>query len=170
MNTFGKIIEYEKFKQVTYYSVLMDDNKLCEMDKFIEKFSENENYIEDFNILITIIEQMGERKKAHQKWFRPENQAHALPPPSHQMKQFIVDEISKNELRLYCIWLSPEVVILLNGGVKDAQTVQECTTDLYSKFLFAQKVGKAITEKLSYPDHELQINRKELKGDFELFL
>ena len=170
MNIFAQIVEYEIFDLVTYYSVQSENDELCEMDKFVQKFIDEEEYQEDFNIIISIIIEMGERRRAKEKWFRPENEAHALPPPTQEVKHFLIDKIGNYQLRLYCIWLSENIVILLNGDVKNAQTIQESTSQLYDKFLFARKVGKVITDKLSYPKPELFIKNHTLEGDFELIL
>ncbi len=171
MNNYAKIIEYETFKKVTYYSVLFEEEELCEMDKFVTTFSESETHLEDFNTIISTIEQMGIKSRAHQRWFRDEEEAHALPPPTVlAQKQFNIKKVGYFTLRLFCICISDEVVILLNGGIKDANSLQECTTDIYAKFRRAKKIGKAITDKLSYPDADLIVNGKFLEGDFELIL
>jgi hypothetical protein len=70
-------------------------------------------------------------------------------------------------LRLFCLRMSDEAVILLNGGIKSSLKTND-SPDLADKFRFAQQVSKAIDLKIR--NRELQVVGKQLIGDFEIFI
>jgi hypothetical protein len=94
-------------------------------------------------IIITI----GERTGAIIDLFRPEDEAVALPPkPNVRLNRILqIREIHYNSLRLYCIWISEEIVILANGGIKTAQKTQDLP-DLMPHFRFIKSMGKQINK------------------------
>lgn len=66
-------------------------------------------------------------------------------------------------LRLYCWRISPQTLIIFNGGIKDQRTYQEVPDlDVIVKNL--QKIGKLIDEKSRYPDPEIVLNGNDLEG------
>jgi hypothetical protein len=70
-------------------------------------------------------------------------------------------------LRLFCLRMSDEIVILLNGGIKSSQKTND-SPDLVGKFRLAQQVSKAIDLKIRH--RELTVVGKQLVGDFEIFI
>jgi hypothetical protein len=70
--------------------------------------------------------------------FRPERICVALPPKG----KYLDDAI---DLRLYCHWVSKNVVILFNGGIKTSNNAQDCP-NVSSHFYNAQSWTKQLTE------------------------
>jgi hypothetical protein len=60
-----------------------------------------------------------DKEGAHFDLFRHERNCLALPPKRHNLENTI-------DLRLYCHWVSHQIVILYNGGIKTAATAQNC--------------------------------------------
>ena len=50
-----------------------------------------------------------------------------------------------NNLRLYCVCVSEQIVILANGGIKTSQKVQD-SSEVLQHFRFANAMSKQISE------------------------
>lgn len=84
--------------------------------------------------------------------FRFEDEASPLPPEPMAQRRVKIKEIKLNSLRLYCIWISEDIVILANGDLKTSRVAQESPVKPY--FNFAKNMGK-------------QINRLIVDGSFK---
>lgn len=122
--------EREEDGETYFYTMRMSAdgetwNDESETDEFIRFFTEEEDYREQFNELLALLEVIAQYG-AEDRYFRPEKGAHALPRAARFEGQIVVG--SGNPIRLYCIRWSERIVILLNGGVKSeqARTAQEC--------------------------------------------
>jgi hypothetical protein len=103
---------YEQCPAVSYYTIRFKDEEENEFDKFFNKFDGDENFEDDFNIIIEWLNKIGE-EGADLCYFKPEGQSlKALP-------------IEGGKLRLYCFRVSECIVILGNGGNKMKRTYQE---------------------------------------------
>ena len=97
-----------------------------------------------------ITESIGNRYGATDVFFdRTENKAQALPPKPKKWVEEIRELGINFPLRLYCYRVSEQIVILFNGGVKDANTVQQ-SKNLSMKFPEAQSFVCKIEEALQY--------------------
>ncbi|MCK8495343.1 hypothetical protein M0L20_25990 [Spirosoma sp. RP8] len=88
------------------------------------------------------IQEIGQNRGAKSRYFRFENDAAALPPPAKIMAKL---GNSYCQLRLYCIRLSDEIVILVNGGRKTSQTVQN-SPERMVYFRFASRMAQQLIE------------------------
>lgn len=144
MNTFVVVEKIRDFcfSKITYYSVRFEDQKLNEFEKFLINHETNESVKDDLQILFLWLEKLGEEIGAQERYFRHEQKAEALPPPTK-----LIGADTKTDLRLYCMRLNESKVILFNGGVKSAPTAQECLV-VGSKFnqanMFARQIEKMI--------------------------
>lgn len=142
------------FTKVRFYTVKFEDEKQNQLDQF---FSTYENgYSESIWDLKQWIGNIGERFGATNNWFRPEDNVSALPPPSNIVKK--VDfkmKDSESQLRLYCIVLSEEVVILINGGIKESQLTQKSPT-CWNQYMFASNIAKQIEQQKKIGNIHLQ--------------
>lgn len=136
-----KIVDHVKYAKVNYYSLMFEDETICETEKFKSKF-ENSQYKESYQTLRYWLAVIGEHRGARSTLFRKESltnedrykKAKALPPDAevlnfekdHNSKYIGLEDEFKSELRLYCLWMDPSVVILYNGSVKSANDVREC--------------------------------------------
>ncbi len=161
---------FQSFEEVGFYTIRQEGQEESETDRMILRFGEEEHhtyiegYQEDFDDIINWIEQIGIRG-LHICRLRHENEAHALPPNRSFAGDLTI--VGGNRLRLYCIQLSPQILVLCGGGIKEGQTVQE-SPDLGEAFRLANKVAKKITEKIS--QQEIRIHFQELIGDLEIWL
>ncbi len=154
-----KIIHLDKREKTNFYSVVIDDSDDTEFEKFINKFTDSDYEYELHLILAILKNVVGDKKGARNNFFRPEREAHALPSISVlKTIEIISDDNSdptKNfPLRLYCLRISEEILILGSGGVKTSNTFQD-SPDCKPHAELMIKVHKAILEKIK--DQELQI-------------
>ena len=105
----------EEHDAVNFYSILMDEDALSELEKFFEKFPEGCPFDEDVDTIIAWLDKIGETG-ALERYFRYEGRygdgVSAIP-------------IETSNLRLYCIRLSDRILIFGNGGIKDCATWQD---------------------------------------------
>ena len=123
--TIDLIAESEK---TTLYSISFEMDGTTEFEKFVAEFEMNATYNHDYQRIIAALQailQVG----ALERFFRPEGKmadhVQALPRTS-------------GKLRLYCLRLSDQIVILGNGGVKATRTYEE-DPRLYGYVLDLQK-------------------------------
>lgn len=169
MNLFVIIEEFSDFERVKFYTAKIEDEENeeteSETDEFISRFDDEENkHFEELLILLNSIEEIGKRG-ALQRYFRPEESAEALPSPKGTNLGIIIP--ANTQLRLYCIRINDEIVILLNGGVKTENTAQDCP-NISSYFRFANSLSKKITQLIITKD--ITIKEKELLGELEFYL
>jgi hypothetical protein len=155
MNKSAILEIFYKYDYVTYYTVRLleeDDEpaELSETDKFYERFDDpgNANFNE-FDTISRIIDAIGCWERGAEDFlFRFEDAANALPSKRGHAKKFLgIEVIEDSELRLYCIRLTNQIVILLNGGMKTQDQALACP-NVREHFRFAQAVSKSINTML----------------------
>ncbi len=154
---------FKTFSKVNFYTFQFIDSAQSETDKFFSKF-ENDVLVEtDLLNLVSWLSLIGQKYGAKSGFFRHESAAMALPPPMAKM----VKEVIVNDLRLYCVWISEEIVILANGGIKQSQKVQD-SPEIMRHFRFANMMAIQITEMIYTDDFQyagkqiLNLNNIEL--------
>jgi len=172
VNLIATIEEFESFQKVRYYTVRLEydgeQEEETETDKFYRKFQEEvETPSEEVQIITQIIDIIGKRGAHKEEYFRFENRAAALPPNNKYLPELGIPHSEEFALRLYCIWLSKSVVILLNGDIKTTDKAQDCP-NVSSHFRLANKVAQKIDEAIV--NGELQLDDKELIFDEEYCL
>lgn len=139
-----KIIEQND--NVGMFSICFDGHDLSEFEKFLNEFKENATYNKDFNVILLALSKIID-KGALERFFRNEGRM------NDNVKALAIDS---RKLRLYCLRISDQILILGNGGVKTTRTYQEDSKlsgyvmDLqtFDKVLLnAQKSGKITIEK-----------------------
>lgn len=173
MISFALEIWNDETDKVTFYSVRFEDAQYSEMDNFILKMRENPEMTRPLQELLQLItEVIGNTYGAIDAFFnRTENRVFALPPKGN----IRISEIELNypsfPLRLYCLALSEELVILFNGGIKDAQEVQQTSGSLSTKFYEANEFARKIQSALS--DGIIKITGRKIldfRDSTEIFL
>jgi hypothetical protein len=133
----------------TFYTVRWLEATISETDKFIIKFKDHQQHKEALQHLAKFLDLIGNEKGALKSFFRFENTAHALPPSG----SYAIGELTINyidfPLRLYCLWLSTELVILFNGDEKTSANAQEGKTSMVfaEANYFAKRILKALQDK-----------------------
>ena len=102
---------------------------------------------------------------AQDQYFKREGMAERLPPPTFRFLDS--DGESDFGLRLYVNRLSEELVILLNGDRKTAQSVRDCP-NCKPHYEFANKISDAIYYAIK--DEKIEINGKDILTDEGFFL
>ena len=117
-----------------------------EFEKFLNEFKDNATYNREFNVILLALSKIID-KGALERFFRNEGRM------NDNVKALAIDS---RKLRLYCLRISDQILILGNGGVKATRTYQEDSKlsgyvmDLQSfdkVLLKAQKSGKVTIEK-----------------------
>ena len=140
MNTFAKIIKIEDFtgKAVNYYTLHIEEREYNEFEDFIFRHITIEEIEVQLNYLNETLERFSKQgAKAH--YFRAEKAFHALPPPA----RFLEFDMGNEQIRLYCLYVSKNIVILFNGGIKTKQKAQDCE-NVKRYFLEAEKLTAII--------------------------
>ena len=146
--TIDLIAESEK---TTLYSISFEMDGMTEFEKFVAEFEMNATYNRDYQRIIAALQAILD-KGALERFFRPEGKmednVQAIP-------------IGGGKLRLYCLRISEQIVILGNGGVKTTKSYQE-DPKLYGYVLDLQRFDKMLKENLE--KGYVSIEEKELNG------
>ena len=156
MKNFVTIRRFKAFDKVTYYTFWVEGRAQSEADAFFSRFEANQAVALDLDLLVTWISEIGQRRGAKAHYFRFENDANALPPQARIMAE-LGDDYCR--LRLYCVRLSDQVVILANGHLKTGRTVQD-SPDLLTHFRFANKMAQQLIELIG--SGELQLMGQDI--------
>ena len=136
----------EQNDNVGMFSICFDSSEVSEFEKFLNEFKDNATYNKDFNVILLALSKIID-KGALERFFRNEGRM------NDNVKALAIDS---RKLRLYCLRISDQILILGNGGVKNTRTYQEDSKlsgyvmDLqtFDKVLLkAQKSGKVTIEK-----------------------
>lgn len=149
MTKFARIIEIQKFKKVTYYSVILDDEPDSDAESLFEIFiiKHTEENMAKLDHILRWIKIIGNSYGAREDIFRPEHLANALPPKGKDREpSFTEDGVTEaNNLRLYCLRVNDNVVFLFNGDIKTADKAQDCK-NVEPHFRLANILTKKINE------------------------
>ena len=138
-------------ENVSLYSISFEMDGTTEFEKFVAEFEMNATYNRDYQRIIAALQAIL-RVGALERFFRPEgsmnDSVQALP-------------IESGKLRLYCLRLSDQIVILGNGGIKTTRTYQD-DPELYGYVLDLQRFEKILNENLE--KGYVTIQEKHLSG------
>lgn len=130
-----------QYGKVSFYTVQVVGNPRSEFADFMYRMKQNAKDWRQAGLLNRKIENIGNLYGAKDQWFKREGKAERLPEPTYRF--FESDGESDFGLRLFCVVLSEQVVILLNGDRKTAQKIKNCP-NCYPHFLFANKLSDAL--------------------------
>ena len=133
------------------YSISFEMDGTTEFEKFVDEFERNATYNGDYQRIIAALQAIL-RHGALERFFRPEGKMndHVAAIP-----------IEGSKLRLYCLRISEQIVILGNGGVKNTQTYEE-DPKLYGYVMDLQRFEKILYENIR--KGYVSIQEKELSG------
>ena len=105
----------EQNDNVSLYSICFNGSDISEYENFLMKFKDNSTLNQDFQRILVALEKIIERG-ALERFFRVEG----------KMRDNVAAlSLDSHCLRLYCLRISDEILILGNGGVKTTRTYQE---------------------------------------------
>ena len=137
--------------KTSLYSICFEMDGTTEFEKFVSEFETNSTYNRDYQRIIAALQAIL-RQGAMERFFRPEGKMNdsvgAIP-------------VEGGKLRLYCLRLSEQIVILGNGGVKNTKTY-EADPKLYGYVLDLQRFERILDENLK--KGYVSIEEKELTG------
>ena len=138
-------------EKVSLYSISFEMDGTTEFEKFVSEFEMNATYNRDYQRILAALQailQMG----ALERFFRPEgtmrDNVQAIP-------------VEGGKLRLYCLRLSDQIVILGNGGVKVTRTYEQAPK-LYGYVLDLQRFERILKENIN--KGYVRIQEKVLTG------
>ncbi len=138
-------------EKASLYSISFEMDGTTEFEKFVAEFEMNATYNRDYQRIIAALQAIL-RIGALERFFRPEgsmnDSVQALP-------------IESGKLRLYCLRISDQIVILGNGGVKKTRTYEE-DPKLYGYVLDLQRFEKMLNDNIA--KGYVSIEEKELSG------
>jgi len=136
----------EQNDNVSLFSICFSEDSKSEFEKFLLEFKDNAVYNRDFNIILMALAKIID-KGALERFFRIEGKM------SDSVAALAIDS---SKLRLYCLRISDQILILGNGGVNTSRTYQDnerlngyvMTLQSFDKALKeAQKTGRITIEK-----------------------
>ena len=165
MNVKILYLEQLQFSNVSYYTVQVEGRFQSEFHDFQIRMQQNgkdKKQVAEINRFIEII---GKKHGAQERFFKREGFAERLPPATHHF----IDSDGETDfgLRLYCVRISEEVVILLSGDRKTAQRIKDCP-NCKPHFDFANKISDAIYE--ARKKEKIEINGFDILIDDDFVL
>ena len=119
--------------KVGLYSILFDNNQETEFRKFLMKFRDNATLNKDYQAIINALDRII-ANGAFERYFRVEGKMN---------DRVSALAIESKQLRLYCLRISDQVLILGNGGVKTTRTYEE-SKELSGYVMDLQKLKKKV--------------------------
>ena len=174
VNKFVTIEIAKSFNKVTYYTVRFEGEKYSEFEKFVLNNKNDSRVKREFNDLMKLISKIGEEVGAKPRYFsRNEAKAEALPPgydTFNKIEKRLYVKQHEN-LRLYCMRISNEVVFLFNGGIKTkgVRTAQGCRT-VKKYFELANKLAEGIQEALMSREINLNGVVLDIPEDYDIMI
>lgn len=149
MNTFAVEIFDDTGKHCTFYTVRWDEAELSETDKFFKKYEDHKEFGDSLMEMASFLhEVIANEYGALDVFFRFENAAQALPPKG----KYQIGELQVNffnfPLRLYCLKIAENILVLFNGNEKTAQTAQGGKTSMafHNANVFAKRITQALND------------------------
>ncbi len=105
----------ESNDNVCLYSICFQGSEDSEYEKFLKAFKDNSECVREFNIILLALAKIIDRG-ALERFFRPEGK---------MGDDVMALSIDSKSLRLYCLRISDQILILGNGGIKRTKTYNE---------------------------------------------
>ena len=141
----------EQTDNVSLYSICFDGNAITEYEAFLRKFKDDAKLNEDYKKIILALEKIV-AVGAFERFFRPEG----------KMNDHVAAlSIDSRKLRLYCLRISDQILIVGNGGIKTTRTYQE-NDELSGYVMDLQEFDKLLTE--AQKDGSITIEKNVITG------
>lgn len=149
---------YEESDSVNFYTIRFDGEKDTEFDKFIIGFIERKEFEKELEKITRWIDNIGERG-ALERYFRPESKisdgVNAIP-------------VEVSTLRLYCLRISDQVLVLGNGGHKP-HTQHKYNTDPHLSSCVEILAHLDTYIKARIAQGKITISGKTISGDLSFY-
>lgn len=143
MNTFViEDFDVHEDNECNFYTVAYLDST-SETEKFYDKYDDDQSpYFEDFQIIDAFLNYLSQNGTKTILRIRDEGKVNAL-PPERVVKECKIETIG-NELRLYYFQVSPDVIILLGGGIAHDDKTGKPPIQFQEAQMFAKKISESI--------------------------
>ena len=152
MTVYFELIDELSDGVVEFYTVKLGDKETFEFEEF--ENNEFPNHQNEIEVLYSVLEEI-KRRGPYERYFKFEGNASALPKVSEKI-------INANEhdfgIRLYCIKIGNDKVVLLNGGIKTKLNPQECD-NVRTHFNNARNIARVLDKHID----EKEINITDLE-------
>ena len=147
----AKIKILEQTDNVSLYSICFNGNAISEYESFIQRFKDDATLNTDYKNIILALEKIV-AVGALERFFRPEG----------KMNDHVAAlSIDSRKLRLYCLRISDQILIVGNGGRKDSRTYEE-SAELSGYVMDFQEFDKLLTE--AQKDGSVTIEKNVITG------
>ena len=137
--------------KTTLYSISFEMDGTTEFEKFVAEFEMNASYNKDYQRIIAALQAIL-KIGALERFFRPEGKMN---------DNVTARPIDGGKLRLYCLRISEQIVILGNGGIKNTRSYNQ-DPKLFGYVLDLQRFETILKENLE--KGYVSIEEKELVG------
>lgn len=141
----------EKSDNVGLYSICFEGNDLTEYERFLKRFMDDATLNEDFRKIFRAINRIV-ANGALERYFRPEGKMN---------DSLVALSIDSKVLRLYCLRISDQILIVGNGGAKTTRTYEE-SEELSGYVMDLQKFDSLIEQGVR--EGKLKIERNVITG------
>lgn len=136
----------------TIYTIQFSEESENEYERFYAKFIEDAQLNKDLLRIVQILDKIAD-EGALERFFRPEG----------KMRDSVVAlPVLRSKLRLYCLRLSDQILVLGNGGVKNSRTYEE-DDSLRGYVLTLQKFEELLKE--GQRDGTVTVTSKTIETD-----
>ena len=147
----AKIKILEQTDNVSLYSICFNGNAISKYEAFIQRFKDDATLNTDYKNIILALEKIV-AVGALERFFRPEG----------KMNDHVAAlSIDSRKLRLYCLRISDQILIVGNGGRKDTRTYEE-SAELSGYVMDLQEFDKLLTE--AQKDGSVTIEKNVITG------
>lgn len=137
--------------KVGLYSIIFENNKESEFREFLLKYKDNSRLNKDYRAIITAINLII-TNGALERYFRVEGKMN---------DRVAALSIDSRRLRLYCLRISDQVLILGNGGEKGSRTYEE-SEDLNGYVMDLQRFDELL--KMAQKQGNIKIEQNIITG------
>lgn len=127
-----------KSGKTALYSISFEMDGTTEFEKFVSEFEQNATYNKDYQKIIAALQAILNIGTL-ERFFRPEGK---------MQDSVAAIPIEGGKLRLYCLRISEQILILGNGGIKATRTYEE-DPKLYGYVLDLQKFEKILKDNIA---------------------
>lgn len=140
----------EQSQRVSLYSISFEMDRTTEFERFLRKFEAEASLNTDYQKVLYALSIILD-KGALERYFRPEG---------HMNDNLCALPIESGKIRLYCLRISDEILILGNGDVKQTATYEE-DAKLLGYAMDLQKFDQLLRKDIE--DGIVTIEERELK-------
>lgn len=153
------------YPKTAFYTLRIEGGLYTEYANFCYRMKKDKKTKRQLGELNRLLYNIGNKYGAQDEFFKREGRAERLPPPTHRF--FDSDGEDDFGIRLYCIKLSEEAVLLLNGDLKLAQRIKDCK-NCKPHFDFANAVSDALY--YAQQNDEIEIDGRDILVEEDFYL